>query len=77
MSVGIYFFKMTNGFSTGGVTVNVATGEFTGEERYMLHTVCKRIEAITLQRKIRVIDPHAFTIITTSSEIIGRGFRSI
>lgn len=60
-----------------GVTVNVATGEFTGEERYMLHTVCKRIEAITLQRKIRDIDPYAFTIITTSSEIIGRGFRSI
>ncbi len=60
-----------------GVTVNVATGEFTGEERFMLHTVCKRIEAITLQRKIRDIDPHAFTIITTSSEIIGRGFRSI
>lgn len=60
-----------------GVTVNVATGEFTGEEKYMLHTVCKRIEAINLQRKIREIDPHAFTIITTSSEIIGRGFRNI
>ena len=60
-----------------GVTVNVATGEFTGEERFMLHTVCKRIEAINLQRKIKEIDPHAFTIITTSSEIIGRGFRSI
>ena len=60
-----------------GVTVNVATGEFTGEEKYMLHTVCKRIEAISLQRKIRDIDPHAFTIITSSSEIIGRGFRSI
>ena len=60
-----------------GVTVNTATGEFTGEERYMLHTVCRRIEAITLQRRIREIDPHAFTIISTSSEIIGRGFRSI
>ena len=60
-----------------GVTVNVATGEFTGDEKFMLHTVCKRIEAINLQRKIREIDPHAFTIISTSSEIIGRGFRSI
>ena len=60
-----------------GVTVNVATGEFTGEEKYMLHTVCRRIEAITLQRRIREVDPHAFTIITSSSEIIGRVFRSI
>lgn len=60
-----------------GATVNVATGEYTGDEKYMIHTVCKRIEAISLQRTIRDIDPHAFTIITTSSEIIGRGFRSI
>ena len=60
-----------------GVTVNVATGEYTGQEKVMLHTVCKRIEAINLQRKIKEIDPHAFTIITTSSEIIGRGFRNL
>ena len=60
-----------------GVTVNSAVGEFTKDERTMIHTVCKRIEAITLQRKIKDVDPHAFTIITTSSEIIGRGFRSI
>lgn len=60
-----------------GVTVNIATGEYTGEEKVMIHTVCRRIEAITLQHKIKEIDPHAFTIITTSSEIIGRGFRSI
>ncbi len=60
-----------------GVTVNSAVGEFTGEKRYMLHTVCKRIEAITLQRRIKEIDPHSFIIISTSSEIIGRGFRSV
>jgi len=43
----------------------------------MIHTVCKRMEAIRLRSKIKEIDPGAFTIITTSSEIIGRGFRSI
>ncbi|MBQ2285641.1 MAG: DUF2179 domain-containing protein [Clostridia bacterium] len=40
-------------------------------------TFCKRIEAIILQRRIKEIDPHSFMIITTSSEIIGRGFRSV
>ena len=30
-----------------------------------------------LRNKIKEIDPHAFIIITTSSEIIGRGFRSV
>lgn len=60
-----------------GVTVNSVVGEFTKEEKTMLHTVCKRIEAIKLRNKVKEIDPQAFIIITTSSEIIGRGFRSV
>ena len=43
----------------------------------MLHTVCRRIEAIRLQKKVHEIDPSAFTVVTTSSEIIGRGFRGV
>lgn len=60
-----------------GVTVSEATGEFTHQDKIMIHTVCKRIEAIKLRNHIKKIDPHAFIIITTSSEIIGRGFRSV
>ncbi len=60
-----------------GVTVNSVVGEFTKEEKTMIHTVCKRIEAIKLRNKVKEIDPHSFIIITTSSEIIGRGFRSV
>lgn len=60
-----------------GVTVNSVVGEFTKNEKTMIHTVCKRVEAIKLRNRIKEIDPHAFIIITTSSEIIGRGFRSV
>ena len=60
-----------------GVTVSKVIGEYTQEEKSMIHTVCKRIEAIQLRSKIKEIDPHAFIIVTTSSEIIGRGFRSV
>ena len=60
-----------------GVTVNSVIGEYTKEEKTMIHTVCKRSEAIRLRNQIRILDPHAFMIITTSSEIIGRGFRSV
>ena len=60
-----------------GATINTAYGEYTKEEKTMIHTVCKRGEAVKLRGKIKEIDPHAFTIITTSSEIIGRGFRTI
>lgn len=60
-----------------GATIGTVTGEYTKEEKTMIHTVCKRSEAIRLRSKIKEIDPHAFIIITTSSEIIGRGFRSV
>ena len=59
------------------VTVHKVIGEYTKEEKFMLHTVCKRREAIRLRKEIRKADPHAFIIITTSSEIIGRGFRGV
>lgn len=60
-----------------GVTVNDAVGEFTKDKREMIHTVCKRAEAVRLRKKIKEIDPSSFIIVTTSSEIIGRGFRSV
>lgn len=60
-----------------GATVNTVIGEYSKTEKTMIHTVCKRIEAIRLRNEIKKIDPHAFIIITTSSEIIGRGFRSV
>ena len=60
-----------------GVTSNSVIGEYTNEEKTMLHTVCKRVEAITLRKHIKEIDPKSFVIITTSNEIIGRGFRSV
>ncbi|MBQ7097802.1 MAG: YitT family protein [Clostridia bacterium] len=60
-----------------GVTVNGVVGEYTKDQKEMLHTVCKRAEAIRLKKKIKEIDSGAFIIVTTSSEIIGRGFRSV
>ncbi len=60
-----------------GVTVSDAVGEFTKEKRVMIHTVCKRAEAIKFKKKIKEIDPSSFIIVTTSSEIIGRGFRNV
>lgn len=60
-----------------GATVSKAEGSYTGDIKYMVHTVCKRFEAIKLRKKIKEKDPKSFMIITTTSEIIGRGFRSI
>ncbi len=60
-----------------GATIIDAHGAYTNEEKQMIYTVCRRMEAIRLQREVRRIDPDAFITITTSSEIIGRGFRGV
>ena len=52
-----------------------ATGAYTGEDRTVILTVCKRNEAIRLRKRIKEIDPHSFIVITKTSEIMGKGFR--
>lgn len=60
-----------------GVTSHRVIGEFSGEDKTMLHTVCHRMDAIKLKRKANEVDPHSFIVVTTTSEIIGRGFREV
>lgn len=56
-------------------TIYKAEGAYTHEGRTVVMTVCRRAEAIRLRRAVNEIDPHAFIIITKTSEIMGRGFR--
>ncbi len=58
-------------------TVLDAQGAYSHEDRKVILIACRRREAVKLQQKLRVIDPHAFMFITNTSEIIGKGFRSI
>ena len=40
-------------------------------------TVVNRSQAIRLQLFVRATDPHSFITITSSSEIVGKGFRAM
>ena len=60
-----------------GVTVTDAIGAYTQTPKGMIHTVCRRYEAIKLRGAIKKIDENAFIVVTTSSEIIGKGFRTV
>lgn len=51
-------------------------GAFTNEKKTLIMTVVGRREAVKLRHKIKRIDENAFCIICTSSEIIGRGFKT-
>ena len=59
------------------VTTHKVVGGFSGTDKTMIHTVCHRVDAIRLRKKVKEIDPNAFTVITTTSEIVGRGFRGV
>ena len=54
-----------------------AFGVYTKQEQKVLMTVLTRSETNRLRIHLRQIDPHAFITIVNSSEIIGKGFRSI
>lgn len=58
-------------------TLVEAKGAYSHDNKFLVYTVCRRIEAIRLQREIKQVDQGAFITITTSSEIIGRGFRGV
>lgn len=52
-----------------------AKGGYTGAQKTVLITVCKRGEALRLKSKVKLIDGSSFVIITDANEILGKGFR--
>ena len=51
-----------------------ATGAYSGEECTVVLTVISRGQAVLLRRYLRGVDPHAFMVVSNSSEIFGKGF---
>lgn len=57
-----------------GATIWNAKGAYTHADHNVVLTVLSRGQAVLLRRYLRERDPHAFMIITNSSEIVGKGF---
>lgn len=60
-----------------GSTQMEAKGSFTDQGKTVIFTVLGKRQAIKLQTMVKAIDPHAFTMITNTSEVMGKGFRDI
>ncbi len=56
-------------------TIYKAEGAYSHTERSVILAVMKTSQGVRLRRFVKDIDPHAFIVITNSSEIIGKGFR--
>ena len=57
-----------------GATLWQAQGAYTHEEHHVVLTVLSRSQAVVLRRHLRTVDPKAFLIVASSSEIFGKGF---
>ncbi len=57
-----------------GATVWQAKGAYTDETHWVVLTALSRGQAVALRRHAKAVDPHAFLLITNSSEIFGKGF---
>jgi len=60
-----------------GSTQMEAKGSFTDQGKTVIFTVLGKRQAIKLQTMVKSIDPNAFTMITNTSEVMGKGFRDI
>lgn len=59
-----------------GATVWQAKGSYTKEEKTIILAVMTRSQAVSMRNYIKTVDPHAFVVISSTSDIIGKGFRS-
>ncbi len=58
-------------------TVLDAVGAYSHEGCKVILIACRRGEAVKLRQRSKEIDPHSFMFITNTSEIIGKGFRTV
>ena len=59
-----------------GATICEATGAYTHHKLYLVLSVVSRGQAVALRHYVRQVEPHAFIMTTSTSEIIGKGFRT-
>ena len=57
-----------------GATLEDVHGAYSNAQKTMIVTVLSRSQAMMLRKYVHQIDPHAFMIITASTEIVGKGF---
>ncbi|MBQ2833226.1 MAG: YitT family protein [Clostridia bacterium] len=57
-----------------GATLEDVHGAYSNASKTMIVTVLGRSQAMMLRKYVHQVDPHAFMIITASTEIVGKGF---
>ena len=59
-----------------GATICKAEGAYSHNQKYVIFAALKRGQAMQLRNYVHQVEPHAFVLISSTSEIIGKGFLS-
>lgn len=54
-----------------------AEGAYSHEPKWVVLTALSRSQAVALRQHLKAVDPHAFMLVTNSSEIFGKGFMRV
>ena len=68
---------ITRDLDRGATLLNNCEGAYEKGSKKAIISVVEKKQAVILKHKIKELDPNAFTIIGTSSDIIGNGFSSL
>ncbi len=60
-----------------GATFWRAQGAYTEQERWVVLAAVDRAQANQLRQYVKTIDPQSFVVLSNTSEIIGKGFRTV
>ncbi|SCJ82419.1 Uncharacterized BCR%2C YitT family COG1284 [Anaerotruncus sp. 2789STDY5834896] len=60
-----------------GATVWQAHGAYTDGERWVILAAMNRTQANMVRKFVKIVDSHAFVLISNTSDIIGKGFRGM
>ncbi len=58
-----------------GATFLKAEGSYSGKKKDVVMCACNNKQMFGIKKKVKSVDPEAFTIIMESNEVVGQGFR--
>lgn len=62
-------------FSGRGSTLLSGVGSYSKEEKQVVMCACNNKQMYAIRKKVREVDPSAFTVIMESNEVVGEGFK--
>lgn len=68
--------QMIHQITGRGATLLHGTGSYSKSHKYVVMCACNNKEMFLIKRMAKKVDPHCFTVIMESNEVVGEGFKA-